>query len=78
MAIALKYLRTDGSSYRVEPGEGCFFIHRRQNDAANFNIIARRLLNEPSEDYVAFARSDGFGGYDSIQIIPYADLTPGG
>lgn len=76
MAIALKLLQEGGSSFTVERGDGCFYLHRRLNDRANFDLIARRLLNEPSDDYTALARSDGFGGYDSVQILPHVALDP--
>lgn len=76
MAIPLKLLRSGGSSFTVEDGDGSFYVHRNLRDAVNFDLIARRLLNEPSEDYVVFARPDGFGGYDSVHIIPLTDEEP--
>lgn len=70
MGIAISLLRAGGSCFTVEEAEEGFYLHLARGDRANFNILVRRMLNEVSTEYVAFARPDGFGGYDSVQIGP--------
>ena len=38
---------------------------------ANFNNIARKLLDEAGPSFAAFPRTDGKGGYDCVHIIPH-------
>lgn len=71
MPISITLLKAGGSSYTVEEADHGFLIHVVTGDEANFNIIARRLINEAGPTYAAFPRSDGNGGYDCVHIIPH-------
>ena len=71
MMLSLETLKSGGSCYTVVEEEIGFSIHLSNDDRANFNIIARRLIDEAGLDYVVFPRSDGDGGYDCVHIIPH-------
>jgi hypothetical protein len=71
MTISLDVLRAGGSCYTVEEEAVGFTIHLANDDRKNFNIIARRLIDEAGPVYVVFPRSDGAGGYDCVHIIPH-------
>jgi hypothetical protein len=45
--------------------------HLANDDGANFNIIARKLINEARPVFVVFPRSDGAGGFDFVPVIPH-------
>lgn len=75
MKLSLELLKAGGSCYTVEGVEDGFILHAVPGDQANFNVIARRLLNEAGDTFVAFARKGGHGGYDSVHVMPHDVLV---
>jgi hypothetical protein len=76
MKISLAQIKAGGSCFTAVERDGCLYLDLANDDRANFNIIVRRLLDTPSPDYTALARSDGSGGYDSVQIIQHDLVLP--
>lgn len=74
--IPLSALRSGGSSFTTEEQDGALVLHGSESDRQNFNVIVRRLINEPTVHYSVFPRSDGKGGYDSVHVIPHETLDP--
>jgi hypothetical protein len=63
-------LRAGGSCYRVEGAEEGFLIYVIEGREAEFNELARSLINQSGPVFIAFARPDGHGGYDCVHILP--------
>lgn len=71
MGVFLKSLRDGGPSHRVEPSDdGFVLLPRRTSDRAAFNRLAREVIDQSGEDYVALPRYDGPANYDRVFIIP--------
>lgn len=71
MGMSLKRLREVGQAHLVEDDQLGFTIARRGPDQAEaFNHLVRTALDEAGNDYVAFPRSDGAAGYESVFIVP--------
>ena len=71
MGFLLKSLRDGGPSHRVEPSEiGFSLVRKRLADRIAFNQLAREVMDQAGDDYVALPRSDGPASYDRVFIIP--------
>lgn len=71
MPLFLATLREPSEDHDVEPFAGGFTLVRKAGRTAQFDALARRVLDRNDEAYTAFARPDLQGGYESVQIIPH-------
>jgi len=76
MTISLDVLRAGGSCYTVEEEAVGFTIHLANDDRKNFNIIARKLIDEAGLVYAVFPRSDGAGAKTVIMSYPTEGAGP--
>jgi hypothetical protein len=74
--ISISALRRGGSSFTAKEQDGGLLLQGSESDHRNFNLIVRRLINEPTVQYSVFPRSDGQGGYDSVYIVPHETSDP--
>ena len=71
MGVFLQSLRDGGPSHAVEKTDDGFAVVPRQpRDRAAFNRLAREVMEQAGDDYVALPRYDGPANYDSVFIIP--------
>lgn len=71
MQLFLKTLREPSEVHDVEELTDGFVIRRKQGRTAEFNALARRVVeNEQEGAYAAFAEPDGHSGFEFVQIIP--------
>lgn len=71
MGVFLQSLKDGGPSHAVETSEeGFVVVPRRKGDRAAFNLLARQVMDQAGDDYVALPRFDGPASYDRVFIIP--------
>jgi hypothetical protein len=71
MGVFLQTLRDGGPSHAVEPSdEGFAVVRKRRADRGAFNRLAREVMENSGDDYVALPRYDGPTDYDRVFIIP--------
>ena len=73
MPLFLRTLQEPSQDHRIEPVADGFLILPVSGREAQFNILARRVL-EHIGPFVALPRKGDDGLYDCIHILPAADL----
>lgn len=62
----------DSPTYTLQEAEDGYVLTAVQGLEAEFNILARQLLNSDSTTFSVFPQSDAAGHYHTLHIIPHA------
>ena len=68
MSLFVATLREPSDDHVVEVGSDAFLVRARPGRSAEFDRLARRILDHYLE-VAAFARKDATGRYDQVEII---------
>ena len=67
----LDSLKQSGDCHLAQRMDGGFAVIRRSEAHTRaFNVLAREILSNSGDDYVALPRPDGPATYDQVLIIP--------
>lgn len=60
----------DDIAYKLKASDDGYLLIRRDGHDADFNVIARDLIDHAGEEFAVFPTSDGRAGYERVFIIP--------
>ncbi|QBX36899.1 hypothetical protein E4M02_04345 [Brevundimonas sp. S30B] len=70
MGRILDKLVRDHPAYQVEASDNGLLLIRRDGKDAEFNNLARELINDAGQEFAVFPTSDGHTGYERVFVIP--------
>lgn len=70
MGRLLDRLRRDDPTYEMVATDDGLLLTARDGQADRFTELARDLIENAGEDFVAFPTSDGRHGYERVFLIP--------
>ncbi|PZN93281.1 MAG: hypothetical protein DCF30_21905 [Hyphomicrobiales bacterium] len=67
---------TGSHAHSAEMGSGYFMVRRKTGRDAEFSDLANTILNDSSDEFVAFPQMDFAGRFCAFGVIDLSEGTP--